>query len=329
MVEEEREREGRGLGKTLRMALQVFFGLIALVAVIFLLNRIGWAVIGNTLLRVGPWGVLILAALGFMENLFDSAALRAAMPERIGLFRILAYNGAGAIINSVIYGEAGEVVKGALLRRHTSTRDAISSTVVWNYIFKFSRPSAALTVALIGLLLGADLDPMISATVITAAIIAFLPYFILFVLIRRGMAELLVNTLSFVKIIRKDPEKLIEEAGRLDRQIQDFRKERPWDYLRVFGYQFLARITAWFALFAAVRLIGLDYSLGLSAMIYAGFSVASYIAMLIPARLGVSEGVGYVIFSLYGLDAGMGLVVYIVLRIKALVTNGIPAILRP
>ena len=314
---------------TWRTILRVGFPILAAGALVWLLHKIGWSQIGGALGQVGIRGAILLLILGFLENTLDAAALLASMSKRIGLYRILSYNSTGAIINNLVPGEAGEIFKGTMLKRHGSTQDAIASTVLWNYIFKSSRPAAALLAATTAWILGHGVDPYIAGVVWGATVVAFAPYLIFKLLLHKGAAELIMHALQKVKLLRRDPEKLIVAARELDEKIRRFRKERPKAYLGVFGCQFFARITAWFTLYAAVKLVGLPYSFGLCALIYAGFSVSSYVVMLLPARLGVSEAAGYLVFSLFGLNGAMGVIVYIVLRIKALVTNAIPAIFRP
>lgn len=325
METEETKPKKRSRWKTIAY---IVFPLLAAGALVWLLNRIGWERIGNTLATVGWKGVLILAALGFTECLFDSAALRAAMLKHIGLYRVLTYNSVGAIVNSIVPGEMGEVAKASLLRRHGTLQDAIAGTVLWNYIFKLSRPLVAFSAAATAWILGHGIENWVAAVVLLATLMAFLPFFLFRLLVKKGAAGLIVKLLRALRIIRKDPEKIVEAARELDSRIRDFKKNQPAEYWKVFGFQVAARVAGWITLFAAVRLVGLDFSFGLCSIIYAGFNVAALVITLLPARLGVNEGAGYLIFSLYKLDPAMGLIVYIILRLKTLVTNGIPAIFR-
>jgi hypothetical protein len=313
----------------LKIAVRIGFSILGVAALAWLLDHVGWQQIAHALSMVGVGGALVLIILGVAENIMDSAALRAAVPNKIGLYRILSYNGIGAVVNSLVPGDLGEVAKGSLIRKHCTLQDAITGTVLWNYIFKVTRPTVAFAAAATAWLLGHGTDSMVATIVLGTTLVAFAPYLALKLLVHKGMARIAVRFFRKLRVVRKDPEQLERSAMELDEKIRSFRQNRPGDYFRVFGFQCLARIVAWITLFAALRLTGLDYSFGLASLIYAGFSVASYVVMILPARLGVSEGAGYLIFSWYGLDGGMGVIVYVLLRIKALVTNGIPAIFRP
>ncbi len=308
------------------MAKSVFravFFFLALALLFWLLDMIGWSKIGESFVKVGWAGIGILLLLGMTENIFDAAAYKYAVKGEISLWRLLSYNGAGAIVNILIPWEAGEVVKGALFNQHVSTKDAISGTVLWNYIFKITRPLAALVAVLVAWILGHGIEDDSVTWIITAAcFVAFMPYFLMRILLKLGVAGKVARFLAWAKIYRKDPESFVKAAKELDETLKRFWKERPKDFMMVLACQLLARVAAWLCWSATIWLVGLDFSFGLCSMIFAGLSIANYIVMLGPAKLGVGEGSGYVLFSLFGLDGGMGLIIFLIMRIKALITNG-------
>jgi len=301
---------------------RLIFFFLALGLLFWLLNYIGWDKIGNAFAKVGYSGALILLALGMTENIFDAIAYRFAIRGKIGLFRLLSYNGAGAIVNVLIPWEAGEVVKAALFKQHVSTSEAISGTVLWNYIFKITRPMAALIAVAVAWIVGHDASSYVTTIITLASVAAFLPYFVMRILLRIGVAGMTARFLSWLRIFRKDPERMIAAARELDTSLKRFWKERPADFVMVLTCQLTARLAAWICWTATIWLVGLDYSFGLCAMIFAGLSIANYIVMLGPAKLGVGEGAGYLLFQIMGLDAGMGLIIFLIMRLKALITNG-------
>ncbi len=313
---------GSSRSRSLMKALRYFWFLLALGLLFWLLNRIGWGVIGDAFVRVGWLGAGILLAMGLMESLLDATALKAAVGHKIPLFRMLTYSTAGAMINVVIPMEAGEVVKGTLMKRHMTFQDAISGTILWNYLFKLTRPAAALLAIVVALALGHDADEYAALVVLVASVLGFLPYLLFRLLIAKGVAGLTVRLVRLLRIIRKDPDKVIESAKDLDTKIQRFRQECPGDYFRVLAYGFLARVVNWLTWAAAIWLVGLDYSFGLCALIYAGISAANYVVMLLPARIGLAEGAVYLLFEFFGLDGGLGLVASVIMRVKGLIVNG-------
>jgi len=319
-VDENKDVNGR---PALRKLWRCLFFALALGLLFWLLDRIGWSTIGDALAQVGWAGALALLILGLAENFFDAAAMHSAARGRIGLFRILSYNSAGAIVNVLIPWEAGEVLKGTLLKRHVSVNEAISATILWNYLFKVTRPAIAFAAALTGIALASGVDAWLAAVILVVTLLAFLPYFGVMVLIGKGMASIFVRLLRLLRLGGRDPDTLLAAARNLDRELQMFRRDSPRRYFLILLYQSLARVTSWLTIVAAVRLLGLDYSFALCSMIYAGISVSNYILVLFPARVGLGEGAGYLLFSLYGLDGGMGLILTLVMRIKGLITNGV------
>ena len=66
----------------------------------------------------------------------------------------MASNSAGALVNTVVPFEAGEVVKGALLRQRSTHSRVVSGLIVWNYVWKLAKPAAVATCFVVGLSLG-------------------------------------------------------------------------------------------------------------------------------------------------------------------------------
>jgi len=310
-----------------RRLFRVAVAVAAVVLLAWLLYRIGWKGIADSFIRIGLAGALLLLGLGVIENLLDALALRAAAGPKISAAKALSYSSAGAIVNVAIPWEAGEVLKISLLRRHMGTQDALSATLLWNYIAKSSRPAAALLAALVGLVFGyGSIRPDLAWLITVATLLSFLPYLGIKILIRLGMAGMAVRILKLLRLMGKDPDRLLAMARSFDRQIQGFWKERPGDYLRLYLFQFGARVTAWISWYAVLKLLDLPYSFGMCAMISAGMSVATYVTMIIPARIGVSEGTAYLLFSLLGLDPGVGLIGSVIMRLKMLLTTSVPAL---
>jgi len=310
----------------LKKAIRVIAFFLALGFLFWLLDRIGWDVIGDAFVRVGWSGAGVLLLVGLAENLFQAVALATALSRRISLLRALAVNGAGTVVNALIPWEAGELVKGALLSEHTTSKSVIHGLVVWNFLMKLSGPSSALLAVAVGFALGHGIQGSIGLLVLLACLVAFTPYFALRFLLAKGMATFVVRLLRRMKLTRKDPESLLVAARDLDERIRRFKEERPRDYWVILTCQFMARIMAWTSWYLVLHLMGLEYSFALCAMVYSGYSVMVYVTAMVPAKIGVNEGAGYLLFSLYGLDGGIGLIATVIGRVKNLVTNGAAAL---
>ncbi len=310
---------------SLRAPLRAFFALAALGALLWLLDRIGWRQVADTLARVGPASAAILVALGVTESLLDAMALRVTIDGRIGPARMLGYHTAGALMNMVVPLEAGEVLKGTLLQRHVPAHDAITGTIIWNYIFKITRPGMALVAALAGIAAGSPVDSRIKAMLLGAVALAFVPYFLLRLALRGGMAVAMVRVGKLFRIVRKDPQVWLDRATQLDHAVRSFWDTRRSDFLRVLRLQLLARFCSWMSTLVVLRTLGLDVGFGTAALLHASLSSAEYLLLFLPARVGVAEGAAFFVFRLYGFDPTLGVVAALVVRLRSIAANLIGA----
>jgi hypothetical protein len=161
--------------------------------------------------------------------------------------------------------------------------------------------------------------------VLVANLLAFLPYLVLRIVIRLGPAAGLLRILRLMPVLRRQPAHWIEVAQTIDHEVKHFWRERPGDYLKVFGLQILARSTGWASIYAALNALGMDCDFATSALLYAAINVADYLVAVLPARVGVSEGSAYFIFKLLGFDPTLGVIMYVVFRIRGILTNGLLA----
>ena len=90
--------------------------------------------------QVGLAAFALVSVLGFCEHLLDTYALHVAMLGKVGLGATLVSNSSGALVNTFVPLEAGEVVKGALLRQHSSHSQVLAGLVIWNYVWKLANP---------------------------------------------------------------------------------------------------------------------------------------------------------------------------------------------
>ena len=294
----------------------------SLVALLWLLGRIGWNTIGHALGKVGWKGLTALMVLGWIESFTDGTALWVVMGQRLRYGFGIAVNAAGSMLNLILPWESGEVLKGTLLRGQFGTPSAVSGTILWNYIFKISRPAVSLTAALSAWAFSRGTDGFHMGIILTANLLSFLPYLVLRVLIRYGAAAGLVRVLGILPVLRRHSGHWIESARTIDHEVKQFWQERPTDYLKVFGLQLVARATGWASIYVALNALGMECSFGQASLLYATVNVTDYIVAVLPARVGVSEGTSYFIFKFLGLDPATGVIMYVVLRIRTILANG-------
>lgn len=313
------------VSQALRMkkAIQLVSVTAALAALFWLLRRIGWSTIGDALGRVGWGGALVLCLLTLGETIFDGAALCTVVGARLRVAFTVLVNSAGSTLNLILPWESGEVLKTGLLRRHLGSGSAISGTIIWNYIFKLSRPAVSAVTAVLAIFLCRDTSAGTLAIVGVANLLAFLPYVVLRVVIHYGAAEGLFKILKLIPGLRRHPAQWVELARNIDREVRQFWHERPADTIKVFVYQAIARVTGWVSIYAGFKFLGLPYGFAEATLVYATMNVAEYVIAILPARVGVSEGTAFFAFRFLGLDPASGLILYVVLRVRTIFVNGL------
>jgi hypothetical protein len=302
--------------KLLKKVLQLVAVVAALAMLLSLLNRLGWPMIANAFSRVGWISAVLLVMFVVAEVVCDALALRIITGPSLRVGFAIALNTASSLMNLILPWESGEVLKVALLRGSVRSSHAVSSTIIWNYIFKVTRPTLSMAAALLAVLLCRTTPIKTLGVVILANLLAFVPYLLLRFAIRFGATEKIVNLMRHLPYLRRSPTHWAEIAKTIDTQVRAFWRERPWAYVQVFALQLLARTTGWLNIYVGCRAVGLPYGIDVAALLYATMNVAEYVIALLPARVGVSEGTAFFVFRYYGLDASMGLVVYTFLRVR-------------
>ena len=295
----------------------------SLAGLAWLLGRIGWVTVGSALQRVGWPALAMLMLLGWIETVTDGAALWVVMGQRLRLGFAVTVNAAGSMLNLILPWESGEVLKGTLLHGQFGTQPAVSGTIIWNYVFKISRPTLSMAAALCACALCHETDGFHLGVILAANALAFVPYLGLRLLVRYGAAAGFLRILAFVPVLRRHPGHWVEVARQIDREVRLFWRERPVAYLKVFFLQIVARTTGLASYAVALRALGAHYSFGQVALAYATLNVAEYVVAVLPARVGVSEGSSFFLFKFLGLDPVLGVIMTVILRVRTIAANGV------
>src|SRR3569623_2451314 len=123
---------------------------VAIAVLCWLLHRVGWSTIQHALSSVGWRGAAVRVALAIGESCLDGAALWTIVRGGLPWLFAVVVSAAGALLNLVLPWESGEVLKGSFLRTPLGSRAAIAGTIIWNYVFKISRPAVSALAAVVG-----------------------------------------------------------------------------------------------------------------------------------------------------------------------------------
>ena len=309
---------------SLARATRLFFFLAAVGLLVFLLHRVGWSQISHALGQIGPGGALLLYAIGTTETLLDSLALSLLIGQH-RWHRVFFISNAGALLNGFLPFDLGELAKAALTHRAFPSGSTIAGSIVWNYVFKISRPLVALASALVGFFGAAYVDARIRYLIIAGVLVSFLPYIVLRLLLRQGVAARLMRLLRLVRVLRRDPDRIIAKALEIDEIVAGFWLRRRRAFVGALFLQIGARLVSWVGLLATLRLIGVPISITDTALLYGALNTAEVLITLIPAKLGVSEGAAFGIFKMLHMSPQTGVVMYLVFRLRGLATTGLMA----
>lgn len=307
----------------LKKVVQLVSVAAAMAALAWLLSRLGWGAIRSAVGQIGPVSGVLLFLFALAENLLDGLALRVVIGRELNVMRSLFVNAAGSMMNLVLPWESGEVLKGSLLKGEHGTPKAVSGTIIWNYIFKISRPALSMLTALLAVALCRNVGSRMLALVVLANLLAFSPYVVLRVLIRYGAAERLVRILRRLPYLRRSPEHWLAMARDIDLQVRGGWRERPAAYVQVFFLQLLARVTGWLNIYVGFAAVGAPLGFANATLMYATMNVLEYLVALLPARVGVPESTAYFVCQMYGFNAPIGLVVYTFLRMRNIIVYGL------
>jgi hypothetical protein len=301
---------------------RVLVPLLGLGLLAFLLHRTGWRDLEQSFRRIGWTTFALLVVLGAVEQVVDCEALRRAMLGRVGLAWTMASNAAGGLVNTVVPFEAGEVVKGALLRQRSTHSRVVSGLIVWNYVWKLAKPAAVATCFVLGVALGHVFRKDLQLPVLAGVVLSFVPYLGLRLLLRQRPAERLMRLLARVPRLKQRAQGGVQAAARLDGEVHSFWEHHPAAYLEVLVLTYAGRFVGVLALYLFARRLGLPTDLGSLVFLYSAQAVVDYAAMLLPARVGMTEGSAYLLFQALGLDPALALVMAITIRARSLLVQG-------
>jgi uncharacterized membrane protein YbhN (UPF0104 family) len=86
----------------------------------------------------------------------------------------------------------------------------------------------------------------------------------------------------------------------------------------MFLLQVGARFCNLVALWVIARPLAMPSNISSVLLIYAAMAASDYVVMLIPAKIGVSEGATFFLFRLLGLDPALGLIIGVVARLRGI-----------
>jgi hypothetical protein len=202
---------------------------------------------------------MLFVALGLGETLLDTGALYRAVLGAVSFARVVSSNSIGALVNLALPYDAGEVVKAVLLRRASHAPPVLAGLVVWNYVWKASKPVSAAVAFLAALAFGSAVPRSVLGLVFAGVALSFVPYAGMNLILRLGPAERGSRMLVRLPFVGAMTGRWIASAAQLDREVREFSRDHGRDWLVVFALQVAGRCVQFIALAVIMRWLALPH----------------------------------------------------------------------
>jgi len=300
-----------------RRTLTFIFLIIGLAALVMLVVKVGFRPLLDTLIRFAPAFPLILA-IEAGSNLLSTVGWYYSFgpKERPRLTRLQIINFASLPLSGALpTGQAGEVLKGNLLRGSVEPTEIVSSLIIYNYLHVLTTAGIMAIGPVVALFIGGF--PPGAALLLGAISVGICAFMAGLGLLMRSRAFERLASLPRrlpIKALRTDA--LSKWAAELDTRLNSAWKERRGDLWMAGLFLVLGRILAVVEVYAILYYIGFSDSVLITAMVYSGTAMANYVLMALPAREGFLEGSSYVVLEFLGFVGAVGLTLEIVRRLR-------------
>jgi hypothetical protein len=226
---------------------------------------------------------------------------------------------AGQSINGVApSGNLGELVKGKYLAEYIGGSDSVSSLIIFNFLHL----AGSIVIITLGAIFSLTLDqiPGYLKILLLAAAAGLIGILVLSLFIlKRGLASKVIGFVRKIRIPLKRPEKWIENAAKVDRNIRRFRKDYPGDFWISILAQACSRAGAVVEVYLICLLLGKPISLGMAFFIMSVSQLLLWIFSMVPSQIGVMEQSSDVFFKAMGYQPGAGFAFELVRRARRVV----------
>jgi uncharacterized protein (TIRG00374 family) len=297
--------------------------LLGLGLLVVLLVRLDLEEVKDKLIQVGWYFIPAFAAyvlglattsLGW-QYFIDPEASRARFRDLFAAFW------AGHAVNiSTPTGSLGEVLKGTLVRDKVKGDELVASLVTLNFLSTVV-PLIFTVIGPLLCMLFLDLPMNVMLATLGVALALFIPVTVVFILLRLGVASVLVKILRKLPLVKfKDPEGLLEKARSIDRRIRECYSKRPARFVKGILWLFFVRLTqvaeVWFILLALLPDQGALWLLLLAVLTQTVSQLLIWVLTFIPGQVGVAEAGSALLFEFLHLDPLVGFSMELIRRIR-------------
>jgi uncharacterized protein (TIRG00374 family) len=279
---------------------------VGLVALAFLLDRLGWDGIERTVLGTGGWFVAI-AAIDLASVGCDAAGVHAFVRPHaeIRYLRVFAAQASGLAINRLTPGNSlGEPIKVTMLMQHVPAAAAVSAIVMFNvasYLVAIAVIVVGVPLTLLTLDLPAQVDLVV--LVVTALLLAF--GIGVLVLVRRGATSALLATLARLRLVsRVRATRWTERLAAIEENLRRFGDAST---RRALGFVVASRLCNMAGTVVILHAADIPLTAPLVIGMLSVGILITWISNVIPLGLGLADGGNYILYSALGSSPEHGL----------------------
>lgn len=290
--------------------------LVGIVALGFVIDRLGWSGTRRVVVGTGVW-FAVIAAIDLVSMMCDAFAIHGFLRANaaISYWRVFGAQASGLAINRLTPGNSlGEPVKVTMLSRYVATDQAVSAIVMFN-VTTIYLGIAAIVVGVPVTALTLDLPERIALIVWIALGVLIVIAVVIAVLVRRGALSTLVGALSTLHIISAErAERWRARVLAIDGRVRALAGLRR-GLAGVIG----SRVFNWVGTLAVLHAADIQFTAPLVvAMLSVGILI-SWLSNVLPLGLGLADGTNYALYGLLGASPDAGLVFTMVNRLRTVV----------
>lgn len=322
-------RKKRPNKTTLFISAHAITFLLGLSLLIFVIYRIGYQSLVDSMSSVG-WGFLLILALNLSRHLLRAASMyRAVAPDH----RTFKYRSAvaarfgGEAVNFFSFAGPflGDATRAVLLKRNVPLAQGASAVIIDNILYYVTVILIVLGgVAVLITNYGSSGSAM-SRVLLAIVVVALILFAALMVAIVTRVKPI-SRILGFLEKREMAPQFLLRRhEGLLDveRNVFQFYHDRKADFFIVFGISLGVHAISVTEVYAALRMLGHDPAVSTSFIIESLTKVINAVFSFIPGTIGVYEGGNGLILKTLGYTTAVGVALALVRRGAILLSTSI------
>lgn len=298
---------------------QLIVFLLGLGLLFYLVSKIGFRTLSETLRRIG-WGILLIIALGGARHFLRAFCLYLAIPPAHRSFKFrhaLAARLGGEAVSVVTFTGPvlGDATKAALLRRNIPLTRGGAAIVVDNILYYISVSIVVLGgVGLMsaGFSHGASMKYVLAGIAGFAAL-AFTGIFLMLWFRIKPVGFLIRRLIRFdlaPNFVLRKKDGIFE----LEANVYEFYLTRRRTFFAIFGFCLLAHALSVTEVYAAMRMLDFPPNISVAFIIESLTKMVNFAFSFVPGAVGVYEGGNGVILKALGFTTAAGVTLALVRR---------------